>query len=91
MFKPLRPLIWLGASRRDYRQFPDRVQDVLGYDLFLVQTGQRPASAKQLKGFGSGVLELIEDFDGDTYRAVLTVRLARAVYVLHAFKKNAGR
>ena len=57
-------------------------------ELFLAQTGQHPPSAKLLKGLGSGTVELIDDFDGDTYRAVYTVRLESAVYVLHAFKKK---
>lgn len=85
---PLRPLLWVASSRRDYRDFPVRVQETLGFELFLAQTGQHPPSAKPLKGLGGGVLELIEDFDGDTYRAVYTVRFKEAVYVLHAFKKK---
>lgn len=85
---PLRPLLWVASSRRDYRDFPVRVQETLGFELFLAQTGQHPPSAKPLKGLGGGVLELIEDFDGDTYRAVYTVRFREAVYVLHAFKKK---
>jgi phage-related protein len=57
--------------------------------LFDAQCGQEPASAKALKSFGGrGVLELVEDFDGNTYRAVYTVRYAGAVYVLHAFQKK---
>jgi len=59
--------------------------------LFLAQTGQHPPSAKPLKGLGGGTVELVEDFDGDTYRAVYTVRFAEAVYVLHAFKKKSKR
>jgi phage-related protein len=62
--------------------------DSFGFELFLAQTGQHPPSAKLLKGLGGGTVELIDDFDGDTYRAVYTVRLASAVYVLHAFKKK---
>ena len=64
------------------------MQDTLGFELFLAQTGQHPPSAKPLKGIGSGIVELIEDFDGDTYRTVYTVRFQEAVYVLHAFKKK---
>ena len=64
------------------------MQDNFGFELFLAQTGQHPPSAKLLKGLGSGVVELVDDFDGDTYRAVYTVRFASAVYVLHAFKKK---
>jgi len=89
--RPLRPLFWVGSSKRDYGAFPARVQDNLGFALFLVQTGQHPPAAKLLKGLGSGVVELVEDFDGDTYRAVCTVRFKDAVYVLHAFKKKSKR
>jgi phage-related protein len=72
-------------------EFPARVQDGLGFELFLAQTGQHPPSAKPLKGLGGGTIELVVDFDGDTYRAVYTVRFAEAVYVLHAFKKKSKR
>src|SRR5258705_7134381 len=89
--RPLRPLLWVASSKRDYSRFPSRVQDEFGFAFFLVQTGQHPPSAKPLKGLGSGVVELVEDFDGDTYRAVYTVRFSRVVYVLHAFKKKSKR
>jgi phage-related protein len=89
--RSLRPLLWVGSSKRDYMEFPARVQDGLGFELFLAQTDQHPPSAKPLKGLGGGTIELVEDFDGDTYRAVYTVRFAEAVYVLHAFKKKAKR
>ena len=89
--RSIRPLLWVASSKRDYRDFPPRVQDNLGFELFLAQTGQHPPSAKPLQGMAGGTLELIEDFDGDTYRAVYTVRFAEAVYVLHAFKKKAKR
>ena len=91
MARPERPLLWIASSKRDYMEFPSRVQDGFGFELFLVQTGQHPASAKPLKGLGSGLLELIDNFDGDTYRAVYTVRFSEAVYVLHAFKKKSKR
>jgi phage-related protein len=86
--RPARPLRWMASSRKDFGDFPPKVQDTFGFELFLAQTGQRPPSAKLLKGLGSGVVELVEDFDGDAYRAVYTVRFERAVYVLHAFKKK---
>lgn len=86
--RPVRPLFWLASSRRDYATFPPKVQEAFGFGLFLAQTGQKPPSAKMLKGLGSGVLELIEDYDGDTFRAVYTVRFDLAVYVLHCFKKK---
>lgn len=89
--RPLRPLLWVASSERDYDQFPARVQETMGFELFLAQTGQHPPSAKPLHGLGSGTVELIEDFAGDTYRAVYTVRFAAAIYILHAFKKKSKR
>lgn len=87
-----KPLTWVGSSKRDYLHFPEQVQDDMGYALYVAQMGARPASAKPLKGFkGAGVLELLEDHAGDTYRAVYTVRFAERVYVLHAFQKKAKR
>ena len=91
MVRRIRPLFWVASSKRDYLDFPPRVQDSLGFELFLAQTGQHPPSAKPLKGTGSGAVELVDDFDGDTYRAVYTVRFSEAVYVLHAFKKKSKR
>ena len=91
MFKPrgpIRPLVWVGSCKRDYDGFPVQLQRNLGFELFLAQTGQHPPSAKLLKGFGSGIVELVARFDGDTYRAVYTVRFREAVYVLHAFMKK---
>lgn len=89
--RPLRPLLWAGSSKRDFVEFPPPVQDSFGFALFLVQTGQYPGSSKFLKGFGSGVMELIEDHDGGSYRAIYVVRFSGAVYVLHAFKKKSKR
>lgn len=84
-----KPLIWVGSSLEDMREFPDEVKRGLGYALYIAQMSGKHPDAKPLKGFGgSGVLEAVEDFDGDTYRAVYTVRLAHAVYVLHAFQKK---
>ena len=87
--RPKCPLLWVASSKRDYREFPSRVQDGFGFELYLAQTGQHPPSAKPLRGFGSRTLELVEDFDGDTYRTVYTVRLGDRVYALHAFQKKA--
>lgn len=87
----LRPLLWLASSRKDYGAFPPAVQETLGFELFLAQTGQHPPSAKPLRGLGTGVVELIEDFDGNAYRAVYAVRFETAVYVLHCFNKKSKR
>ena len=84
-----RPLYWIGSSRQDLRDFPDDARRDVGFALSFAQNGLKHPSAKPLKGFGgSGVLEIVEDHRGDTYRAVYTVRFAGAVYVLHAFKKK---
>lgn len=88
----LRPLEFVRSSKKELLVLPDEVQQVFGYALFLAQTGRMHCSAKPLKGFGSaGVLEVVEDMRGDTYRAVYTVRLADAVYVLHCFQKKSKR
>ncbi|NJL60557.1 MAG: addiction module toxin RelE [Methylacidiphilales bacterium] len=85
----LKPVEWVGSSLDDLEEFPEEVQQVMGYALYLAQCGDKHDSAKPLKGFkGAGVLEIVEDFDSDTYRAVYTVKLADIVYVLHAFQKK---
>ncbi|WP_349369900.1 type II toxin-antitoxin system RelE/ParE family toxin [Salinarimonas sp.] len=86
-----RPLLWIASSRRDYLEFPGEVQDVFGFALHLAQEGLQPPEAKLLRGLGSGVVELVDEHDGDAYRAVYTVRFAECVYVLHAFKKKSKR
>ncbi|HEX3355518.1 MAG TPA: type II toxin-antitoxin system RelE/ParE family toxin [Tepidisphaeraceae bacterium] len=84
-----KPIHWVGSSHSDLRKFPEEVIRDIGYALWFAQVGDKHPSAKPLKGFkGAGVLEVIEDHAGDTYRTVYTVRFARAVYVLHAFKKK---
>ena len=88
----LKPLYWMGSTLKDLRGSPEAVKDGIGYALELVQKGEKPGNAKPLKGFkGAGVLEIVEHHLGDTYRAVYTVRFAKAVYVLHAFKKKSTR
>jgi phage-related protein len=85
-----KPVFWIGSTKDDLCGFPDEVRDEMGYALFVAQQGGKHPDAKPLKGFGgAGVLEIVEDHDGDTYRAVYTVRLAGIVYALHAFQKKA--
>ena len=91
LLRPARPLRWVGFSSKDLKGFPKQVRAAFGFGLHLAQTGQHPPNAKPLKGFGSGVVELLEDFDGDTYRAAYVVRFEQAVYVLHVFKKKSKR
>lgn len=86
----IKPVVWIGTSRQDLRKLPGDVQNVFGYALYLAQSGKKHPSAKPLKGFGgASVLEVVEDYRGDTYRAVYTVKFAEAVYVLHVFRKKA--
>ena len=87
----LKPVEWVGSSRADLRQFPDAVRDRIGFAIYQAQIGLRHRDAKPLRGFGSGILEVVSRFDGDTFRAVYTVRFRLAVYVLHAFQKKAKR
>jgi phage-related protein len=85
----LKPVIWIGSSREDLREFPDPVQDHIGYALYVAQRGGKHGDAKVLRGFGSaGIVEVVEDFRGDTFRAVYTLRHGGAVYVLHCFQKK---
>jgi phage-related protein len=87
-----KPLVWIGSSKKDLLRFPDEVQRLAGYAIYLAQIGRKHQQAKPLAGFGgAGVLEVVEDFDGDSYRAVYTVRLSGVVYVLHAFQKKSRR
>jgi len=85
----VRPLYWVGTSKRDLDALPPAVVDVFGYALFLAQIGRKHEQARPLKGFGSAsVLEVVEDFDGSAYRAVYLVRFAERVFVLHVFQKK---
>ncbi len=87
--KPEKPLKWIASALDDLKKFPEDVQDVMGYALDLAQHGQKHPDAKPLHSFpGTGVLEIVDDFDGDTYRAIYTVKFAGVVYLLHSFQKK---
>jgi len=84
-----KPLFWLGSTLDRLRDFPDEVKDVMGYALQIAQWGSKYPDAKPLRGFkGASVLEIVDNFDGNTYRAVYTVRFKEAIYVLHVFQKK---
>jgi phage-related protein len=86
---PIKPVSWIASSYKDFRAFPDPVQDAMGFALYQAQIGEKHANAKPLKGFsGAGVLEIVSDHIGDTFRSVYTVRFSTAIYVLHAFQKK---
>ncbi|MDR6714848.1 phage-related protein [Pseudomonas hunanensis] len=87
--KRVKPVYWVGSSRKDLQALPPDIQDTFGFALHLAQEGSKHLQAKALKGFaGGGVLEVIEDHDGNTYRAVYTVRFSAGIYVLHCFQKK---
>ena len=88
----MKPLYWVGSSKRDLGTLPEAVVNLFGYALYLAQTGKKHDQAKPLRGFGSAaVLEVVEDQDGNAYRAVYTVRIANRVFVLHVFQKKSKR
>ena len=87
-----KPLEWIGSSHKDLMALPADVRRFFGFALSLAQAGDKHEAAKVLKGFGgAGVLEVLEDAIGGTYRAVYTVRFAEAVFVLHCFQKKSRR
>ncbi len=86
-----KPLDWVGSSKKDFLGFPEPVKDEMGNALGLAQFGGKHPSAKPWKGQGAGVFEVVEDHDGDTYRAIYTVRFTETVYVLHAFQKKSPK
>lgn len=92
MSKTDTPLEFMGTSREDLSEFPDEVKYCIGFALRTAQKGGKHSDAKPLKGFkGAGVLEIVSDFDGNTFRAVYTVRIKGVIYVLHAFQKKSRK
>lgn len=87
-----KPLEWIASSYKDLMVLPALVRRRFGYALSLAQLGDQDDAAKVLKGFGgAGVLEVVEDDAGGTYRAVYTVKFADVVFVLHCFQKKSKR
>ena len=88
----LKPVVWIGSSYDDWKTLPDDVQDVMGYTLHMAQSGEKASNAKPLSGFkGASVLEITDNYDSDTYRAVYTVKFEGIVYILHAFQKKSKK
>ncbi len=85
----MKDLFFVGSTRKDSKNLPEEVKSVVGHALYLAQNGELSPKSKILKGFGGGsVLEIVENFNKDTYRAVYTVKFKFAVYLLHVFKKK---
>jgi phage-related protein len=85
-------VVWIASSKSDLRDFPVDVRRVFGVAINDAQNGEEHPDAKALKGFGGrSVLEVVDDYDGDTYRAVYTIKFAEVVYILHCFQKKAKK
>jgi len=92
MDKSYKHILWVGSSKKDLMAMPDEIRSAFGFALYLAQQGKKHQNAKPLKGFtGAGVLEVVEDCLGDTFRAVYTVKIAENIYVLHCFQKKSKR
>lgn len=88
----MKALNWIGSSKDDLCGFPDDVKQEAGYALHLAQCGSKAHNAVPMVGFGGAkVLEVVINDDGETYRAVYTVKFQHAIYVLHAFQKKSKR
>jgi phage-related protein len=87
----LRPVVWMGNSKKSLREFPDGAQKLLGDELQLIQFGGMPKDAKPFKGVGSGVLEIALRYASDAYRVVLAVQIGKRIYILHAFQKKSKK
>lgn len=84
----IRPVVWLGDSKKNLRNFPEGAQKLLGDELQLIQFGGIPKDAKPFKGVGSGVLEIALRYASNAYRVVLALQIGARIYVLHAFQKK---
>ncbi len=88
----MKPVVWMGSSREDLRDMPQQVRKDIGQALYTAQQGETDPAAKPLKGFGgTRVMEIVERYRSDAYRAVYTAHFADAVYVLHVFQKKSKR
>jgi len=87
----LRPVVWLGNSKKNLRDFPDGAQKLLGDELQLIQFGGMPKDAKPFRGIGSGVLEIALHYSSEAYRVVLALQIGKRIYVLHAFQKKSKK
>ena len=84
----LRNIIWVGSALKDLKMLPTEVKDEIGFTLHQIQEGKTPSNTKPLKGFGSGVMEIVCDFDTNTYRAIYAIKIGDEIYALHAFQKK---
>ena len=92
MTKSEKSVTWMGSALKDLRSFPDEVKQVFGVAIYFAQRGGKHPQAKPMKGYkGGGVLEIVEDYDRNTYRCIYTVRFSNKIYILHAFQKKSQK
>ena len=92
MESALKPVRWMGSSRRDLKAFPQQVRSDIGKGLYAAQQGETDPAAKPLKGFGgTRVMEIVDRHDTNTYRAIYTAQFQGMIYVLHAFQKKSTK
>ena len=84
----VRPIVWLGDSKKRLKEFPGKVRSDIGAALFAAQCGETAKHVKPFKGIGSGFFEIVERYNKDAYRLVYGVQIGEKVYVLHAFQKK---
>ena len=87
----LRPIIWLGNTKKNILEFPEDVRKLIGDELQFIQFGGMPKDAKPFNGVGSGVIEIAVKYDKEAYRCIQAVQLGEKIYVLHAFQKKAKK
>jgi phage-related protein len=84
----LKKLIWVKSSKKDLMKFPTEVRREIGYALYMAQLGETYHSSKLFKGYGSGIYEILSNYDTNAYRAIYTVQFKELVYEIHAFQKK---
>ena len=87
----MRELTWLGDTKKKIRSFPVGAKKHIGDELQFIQFGKIPQDTKPFKGVGSGVFEIVTDFNTNTYRTVVAVQIGTSIYVLHAFMKKSKK
>jgi phage-related protein len=91
MYEKVKQVVWIGDSKKQLKKFPIKVQRNIGYALYFAQRGELHPNAKPMKGLGSGIFEIVDNFNTDTYRAVYGVQIAYNLYVLHVFQKKSKK
>lgn len=87
----LRPVIWLGNTKKNLLAFPEDVVQKIGYKIQLIQSGNIPTDTKPFRGVGSGVFEIAIKHDKEAYRCVQALQLGNKIYILHVFQKKSKK